>query len=62
MIGTKVSGSSFDELGRRHGAVELFNRANYKNLRVVVHSTVERITFCSNAASKFLSPFFFLIF
>ncbi|GMN62808.1 hypothetical protein TIFTF001_031881 [Ficus carica] len=54
MIGTKVSGSTFDELGRRHGAVELLNRANFKNLRVVVHSTVDRITFCPNAASFLL--------
>ena len=54
MIRTKVSGPTFDELGRRHEAVELLNRANFKNLRVSVHATVERTIFCSNAASKSL--------
>ncbi|XP_062078571.1 (R)-mandelonitrile lyase 1-like [Humulus lupulus] len=44
-LGTKVSGSTFDEVGRRHGAVELLNKANLKNLRVAVRATVERIIF-----------------
>ncbi|KAL5549001.1 hypothetical protein UlMin_004232 [Ulmus minor] len=49
-VGTKVSGSTFDEVGRRHGAVELLNRGEAKNLRVVVDATVERILFSSKAS------------
>ncbi|PON79350.1 Long-chain-alcohol oxidase [Trema orientale] len=45
VIGTKVSGSTFDGKGRRHGAVELLNRGNLTNLRVAIHATVERIIF-----------------
>ena len=50
-IGTKYTGSTLDELGRRHGAVELLNRGNFKNLRVAVHATVERIIFSTKASS-----------
>ncbi|CAL2226259.1 unnamed protein product [Prunus armeniaca] len=49
--GTKVSGTYFDNQGRRHGAVELLNLGNPKNLKVAVHATVERIIFSSNAPS-----------
>nr|XP_043629675.1 (R)-mandelonitrile lyase-like [Erigeron canadensis] len=49
--GTKVSGSTFDGSGRRHGAVELLNRANPENLRVVVHATVDRIMFSTSKSS-----------
>lgn len=45
LLGTKVSGSTFDGCGRRHGAVELLNKAHPENLRVVVHATVDRIIF-----------------
>ncbi|KAL4564259.1 hypothetical protein LXL04_028317 [Taraxacum kok-saghyz] len=41
--GTKISGSTFDDSGRRHGAVELLNKANPENLKVVVHATVDRV-------------------
>ncbi|KAK9931884.1 hypothetical protein M0R45_019140 [Rubus argutus] len=51
IIGTKVGGSIFDEHGRRHGAVELLNRGNPKNLRVGVHATVDRIIFSSEGSS-----------
>ncbi|KAK9930853.1 hypothetical protein M0R45_018161 [Rubus argutus] len=51
--GTKVGGSLFDEQGRRHGAVELLNRGNSKNLRVGVHATVDRIIFSSKGSSIF---------
>ncbi|KAL6292706.1 hypothetical protein ACE6H2_000848 [Prunus campanulata] len=54
--GTKVTGSIFDNEGRRHGAAELLNRADPKNMRVAVHATVERIIFSSNASSKFPGP------
>ncbi|KAJ9551010.1 hypothetical protein OSB04_015055 [Centaurea solstitialis] len=46
--GTKITGSTFDGSGRRHGAVELLNQAHPKNLRVVVHATVDRIIFSSS--------------
>ncbi|KAJ9550864.1 hypothetical protein OSB04_014909 [Centaurea solstitialis] len=46
--GTKISGSTFDGSGRRHGAVELLNQADPENLRVVVHATVDRIIFSSS--------------
>nr|GEV18619.1 hypothetical protein [Tanacetum cinerariifolium] len=48
LLGTKVRGSTFDNSGRRHGAVELLNKGHPDNLRIVVHATVDRITFsCS---------------
>ncbi|XP_024195849.2 (R)-mandelonitrile lyase 1 isoform X2 [Rosa chinensis] len=49
--GAKVGGSIFDSNGRRHGAVELLNRAEPNNLQVAVHATVERIIFSSNVSS-----------
>ncbi|KAM7486864.1 hypothetical protein LguiA_002873 [Lonicera macranthoides] len=48
--GTKIGGSTFDRTGRRHGAVELLNKAKKKNLRVVIHATVERVIFASNTS------------
>ncbi|KAM7489778.1 hypothetical protein LguiB_027262 [Lonicera macranthoides] len=48
--GTKIGGSTFDRTGRRHGAVELLSKAKKKNLRVVVHATVERVVFASNTS------------
>lgn len=48
--GTKIGGSTFDDSGRRHGAVELLNKANHENLKVVVHATVDRVIF-SNSKS-----------
>ncbi|GJV37425.1 putative reverse transcriptase domain-containing protein [Tanacetum coccineum] len=45
LLGTKVSGSMFDNSGRRHGTVELQNKGHPDNLRIVVHATVDRITF-----------------
>ncbi|KAM7486860.1 hypothetical protein LguiA_002869 [Lonicera macranthoides] len=48
--GTKIAGSTFDRTGRRHGAVELLNKAKKRNLRVVVHATVERVVFASNTS------------
>ncbi|KAM7486851.1 hypothetical protein LguiA_002860 [Lonicera macranthoides] len=48
--GTKIFGSTFDRTGRRHGAIELLNKAKKKNLRVVVHATVERLVFVSDTS------------
>ncbi|XP_062079767.1 (R)-mandelonitrile lyase 4-like [Humulus lupulus] len=50
-VGTKSSGSIFDQSGRRHGAVELLNRGNLENLRVVVQATVQRIIFSTKAST-----------
>ncbi|XP_062078570.1 (R)-mandelonitrile lyase 1-like [Humulus lupulus] len=54
-LGTKASGSTFDEVGRRHGAVELLNKANLKNLRVAVRATVERIIFSTKESRNYQS-------
>ena len=52
LVGTKASGSTFDGQGRRHGAVELLNRANLKNLRVAVEAYVDKIIFSSNVSRE----------
>ncbi|GMN68966.1 hypothetical protein TIFTF001_038019 [Ficus carica] len=52
-IGTKVSGSTFDDAGRRHGAVELLNRGNSKNLQVAIEATVEKIIFSTKDSKPF---------
>ncbi|KAL5548926.1 hypothetical protein UlMin_004157 [Ulmus minor] len=52
VLGTKESGSTFDNLGRRHGAVELLNKGEDKNLKVAVYATVERILFSSKASTS----------
>ncbi|XP_060973846.1 (R)-mandelonitrile lyase 1-like [Cannabis sativa] len=46
-VGAKQSGSIFDDMGRRHGAVELLNKGDLKNLRIAVHATVKKIMFSS---------------
>ncbi|KAI3754603.1 hypothetical protein L1987_54390 [Smallanthus sonchifolius] len=48
VVGTKVSGSTFDDSGIRHGAVELLNNANPENLNVLVRATVDRIIFSTS--------------
>ncbi|CAN6692708.1 unnamed protein product [Malus baccata var. baccata] len=48
--GTKITGTIFDNRGRRHGAVELLNKGHPKNLRVAIHAAVERILFSSKAS------------
>ncbi|CAK9325781.1 unnamed protein product [Citrullus colocynthis] len=45
VVGTRIGGSIFDSRGRRHGAVELLNKANPKNLEVATQATVKRIIF-----------------
>ncbi|KAI3725120.1 hypothetical protein L1987_64896 [Smallanthus sonchifolius] len=46
--GTKIGGSTFDDSGRRHGAVELLNKANPSTLKVVVHATIDRVIFSTS--------------
>lgn len=50
-VGTKISGSTFDNNGRRHPALELLNKANPNNLKVVVNAIVERVIFSSSTSS-----------
>ncbi|XP_015877949.3 (R)-mandelonitrile lyase 3 [Ziziphus jujuba] len=50
LVGTKTSGSIFDNEGRRHGAVELLNRGELKNLKVAVEAYAERIIFSSKTS------------
>lgn len=45
VVGTRIGGSIFDSRGRRHGAVELLNKASPKNLEVATQATVKRIIF-----------------
>ncbi|XP_022153313.1 (R)-mandelonitrile lyase 1-like [Momordica charantia] len=51
LVGTRIGGSTFDGKGNRHGAVELLNKANPANLKVVIRATVERIIFSGLSAS-----------
>ncbi|XP_062079755.1 (R)-mandelonitrile lyase 1-like [Humulus lupulus] len=44
-LGTKQSGSTFDDMGRRHGAVELLNNGDLNNLRIAIHAHVNKIIF-----------------
>ena len=52
-LGTKVSGSTFDESGKRHGSVEHLNRGNFTNLQIAVRATVERVIFSTKGSSKY---------
>ncbi|KAF5187316.1 (R)-mandelonitrile lyase-like [Thalictrum thalictroides] len=45
VVGTKIGGSTFDGLGRRHTAADLLNHARPSNVRVALHASVERILF-----------------
>ena len=45
LVGTKTGGSIFDNKGNRHGAVELLNKGEPKNLKVATQATVQRIIF-----------------
>ncbi|XP_062078562.1 (R)-mandelonitrile lyase 1-like [Humulus lupulus] len=56
VVGTKASGSTFDDMGRRHGAVELLNRGDLNNLRIAVRATVERVIFSRDQTSKNSNP------
>ncbi|KAH7545213.1 hypothetical protein FEM48_Zijuj01G0069900 [Ziziphus jujuba var. spinosa] len=50
LVGTKTSGSIFDNEGKRHGAVELLNKGKLKNLKVAIEAYAERIIFSSKAS------------
>ncbi|XP_021716444.1 protein HOTHEAD-like [Chenopodium quinoa] len=46
--GTKISGSIFDQQGRRHSAAELLASADPENLDLYIHATVHKIKFDTN--------------
>ncbi|KAI7743979.1 hypothetical protein M8C21_001746 [Ambrosia artemisiifolia] len=52
IIGTKVSGSIFDEHGTRHTAADLLQYANPKRLSVLLHATVDKILFKTKGQSR----------
>ncbi|KAJ0964567.1 hypothetical protein J5N97_025705 [Dioscorea zingiberensis] len=45
IIGTKISGSTFDNNGFRHTAADLLAAGNHLNLHVLLHATVQKIVF-----------------
>ncbi|KAH0983662.1 hypothetical protein GBA52_010839 [Prunus armeniaca] len=51
VVGTKIGGSTFDTLGRRHSAADLFKYAKPVNVKVVTHANVERILVGSSMPS-----------
>ncbi|KAI7741025.1 hypothetical protein M8C21_003164 [Ambrosia artemisiifolia] len=52
VIGTKVSGTLFDENGTRHTAADLLQYANPKGLSVLLHATVQKILFKTKGRSR----------
>ncbi|KAM1302283.1 hypothetical protein EV1_013246 [Malus domestica] len=56
VLGTRITGSTFDNNGTRHAADELLNKGDLDNLRVAVHANVEKIlissTFESNLSAR----------
>lgn len=52
LVGTKIGGSTFDELGRRHSAADLLTYATPFNIDVAVYATVERILLASTESLK----------
>ncbi|KAF8406887.1 hypothetical protein HHK36_006008 [Tetracentron sinense] len=45
IYGTKVGGTIFDKLGRRHTAADLLASANPEKFSVLIHATVQKIVF-----------------
>ncbi|XP_030477858.2 (R)-mandelonitrile lyase 1-like [Cannabis sativa] len=50
-VGTKQSGSTFDDKGRRHGAVELLNKGDLKNMKIAIHAYVKKIIFSTKSSN-----------
>ncbi|XP_010242219.1 PREDICTED: protein HOTHEAD-like [Nelumbo nucifera] len=48
IYGTKIGGTTFDDSGRRYTAAHLLASANRRNLRVLIHATVQKIVFDRN--------------
>ncbi|GLT61787.1 hypothetical protein SLA2020_344690 [Shorea laevis] len=56
MVGTKIGGSTFDSLGRRHSAADLLSYARASNIIVGIHATVERILLAHSSSKAGSSP------
>ncbi|KAI7728201.1 hypothetical protein M8C21_012893, partial [Ambrosia artemisiifolia] len=52
LVGTKVSGTIFDENGTRHTAADLLQYANPKGLSLFLHATVNKILFKHKGRSR----------
>lgn len=52
IIGTKVTGTIFDQNGTRHTAADLLRYANPKGLSLLLHATVHKILFKTDGKSK----------
>ncbi|XP_021910917.1 LOW QUALITY PROTEIN: (R)-mandelonitrile lyase-like, partial [Carica papaya] len=52
VVGTKIGGSTFDSLGRRHSAVDLLSYAKASNIRVGIYASVERVLLASSSTSS----------
>ncbi|KAI3437163.1 GMC_OxRdtase_N domain-containing protein [Psidium guajava] len=50
VVGTKIGGSTFDKLGRRHTSADLLSYAKPSNIRVGIHATVERVLLASTSS------------
>lgn len=50
--GTKISGSIFDEFGKRHTAADILEAGNPKNLTVLLNATVKSVIFHHNGKEK----------
>ncbi|XP_019455707.1 PREDICTED: (R)-mandelonitrile lyase-like [Lupinus angustifolius] len=50
--GTKISGSVFDEFGKRHTAADLLHEGNPNTLTVLVNATVKSVIFHHNGKKK----------
>ncbi|KAL8153303.1 hypothetical protein V2J09_011063 [Rumex salicifolius] len=51
-LGTKIGGSTFDSVGRRHSAADLLSNAKPSNIRVSVHASVERILLAATSSAS----------
>lgn len=49
VVGTKIGGSTFDDMGRRHSAADLLAHATPFHIKVAVYATVERILVASTS-------------
>ncbi|KGN45431.1 hypothetical protein Csa_016192 [Cucumis sativus] len=52
VMGTKIGGSTFDELGRRHSAADLLSHATPFNIKVAIYANVERILLASTVKRR----------
>ncbi|KAI3805008.1 hypothetical protein L1987_26984 [Smallanthus sonchifolius] len=52
IVGTKVSGTIFDQNGTRHTAADLLQHANPKGLSILLHAPVHKILFKTKGRSR----------